>query len=71
MNNTHKLFLICCVIQSIIASGVSQLQSMKIKKSAKETKLIQLGVALVIGLIGIGQTKLIIKKIKSNTRGNY
>jgi len=65
-----KLYLIGSVVQAILAIVVSQYQSYIIKKEAKATKYIQLSVAIIIFIISLGQTTLIIKKIKSNTRGN-
>ncbi|MBT2655411.1 hypothetical protein J7E81_09215 [Bacillus sp. ISL-18] len=65
-----KLYLIGSVVQAILAIVVSQYQSYIIKKEAKTTKNIQLSVAIIIFIISLGQTMLIIKKIKSNTRSN-
>jgi hypothetical protein len=66
----NKLYLIGSVVQAIFAFAVSQYQSSIIKKEAKTTKFIQLSVAILFFIISLGQTKFIIKKIKSNNSGN-
>ncbi|MBM6617850.1 hypothetical protein [Bacillus suaedaesalsae] len=63
--STNMLFLLVSFIQLIMAVTVSQSQSLKIKKNARETKYIQLGFAFIVFISSLGQTLLILKKIKS------
>lgn len=63
--NTNIFFVLISFIQMITAVTVSQVQSFKIKRNAKQTKYIQLGFALLIFLISLVQTSVILKKIKS------
>jgi hypothetical protein len=65
-----KTFITVNLVQLTVAVIVSQFQSLKIKKNAKETKFIQLGFALLVFLISLGQTTFLVKVIKSASKSN-
>jgi hypothetical protein len=66
--NTNILFVLVSLVQMITALTVSQVQSRKIKSNARTTKFIQLGFALFVFIISLGQTTVILKKIKSKKK---
>jgi len=66
--NTNILFVFISLVQLMAAFIVSQVQSSKIKHNARTTKFIQLGFALFVFIISLGQTALIMKKIKSQKK---
>lgn len=66
--NTNILFVLISFVQMITAVTVSQVQSRKIKSNARTTKFIQLGFALFVFFISLGQTTLILKKLKSQKK---
>ncbi|MDQ0268894.1 hypothetical protein J2S17_000763 [Cytobacillus purgationiresistens] len=68
--HTNKLIIIVSIIQIVIAITVSQVQSRKIKRNAKETKYVQLGFAFFVFITGLVQTRFLTKKIKSTNMGS-
>lgn len=67
--NSKVLTIIVSLIQMTLAVVFSQYQTKSIKDNATQIKFTQLGFALFVFIISLGQTAFIVNKTKSNKKG--